>query len=147
MRSHSRTGWLALFCGMLFFCALGCGGGKPTAVRGTVKMDGAPLADATVQLVPDGNNTLGIHTTKTDGSGNFRFAEKGSSNNPIQPGNYVLLVSKQQAPASGAAASTAMGGLVEVVPGVYTSQATSPLKVEIKDANVDLPPFELKSMP
>ncbi|WP_425615292.1 DUF6795 domain-containing protein [Anatilimnocola sp. NA78] len=127
--------------------SLGCGGGKATAVSGSVTMDGAPLADATVQLVPDGDNNLGVHTTKTDSSGRFQFAEKGSSNNPIQPGNYVLLVSKQQAPSNGAGSSTAMGGLVEVVPGLYTSQATSPLRVPIKEANVDLPTFELKSMP
>lgn len=125
---------------------LGCGKGVPSAVSGKVLLDGQPLAGASVQLVSSGNDTLGMHSQTTDSSGNFRFAETGSSNNPIQPGSYVVLVSKTELPPDAASMpGGGMGASRELVPAVYQDRAQSPLKVEITGANTELPPFELKS--
>ena len=124
----------------------GCSRGTPSAVSGKIMLDGKPLGGAAVQLVPSGNDTLGMHSQTTDSSGNFRFAEVGSSNNPIQPGSYVVLVSKTEMPADAASLpGGGMGATRELVPVIYRDRTKSPLKVEIKSANTELPPLELKS--
>ncbi len=115
----------------------GCGKGVPSAVSGKVLLDGQPLAGASVQLIASGNDVLGMYSQTTDSAGNFRISEKGSSNNPIKPGSYVVLVSKTEMPA--------MGQVNELVPVIYMDRTKSPLKVEITNANTQLPPLELKS--
>jgi hypothetical protein len=125
---------------------LGCSKGVPSAVTGKVLLDGQPLAGASVQLVPSGNDTLGMHSQTTDSSGGFRFAEAGSSNNPIQPGSYVVLVSKTELPPDAASMpGGGMGATRELVPVVYQDRTRSPLKADITGANTELPPFQLKS--
>lgn len=127
-------------------CLVGCSRGTPSAVTGRVLLDGQPLAGASVQLVPSGNDTLGMHSQTTDASGNFRFAETGKSNNPIQPGNYVVLVSKIELPPDAASLpGGGMGATRELVPLIYQDRTQTPLKVEISSANTNLQPFELKS--
>ncbi len=125
---------------------LGCSKGVPSAVSGKVLLDGQPLAGASVQLIPSGNDTLGMHSQTTDSSGSFRFAEAGSSNNPIQPGSYVVLVSKTELPPDAASMpGGGMGATRELVSTIYQDRTRSPLKVEITSANTELPALELKS--
>jgi hypothetical protein len=140
---HVCSLWVVL---LVAACAVGCSRGTPSAVTGKVLLDGQPLAGASVQLIPSGNDALGMHSQTTDRSGNFRFAETGSSNNPIQPGSYVVLVSKTELPPDAASMpGGGMGATRELVPVVYQDRALSPLKVEITGANTELPPLQLKS--
>lgn len=130
----------------LCVCLMGCSRGTPSAVTGKVLLDGQPLAGASVQLVPSGNDSLGMHSQTTDRSGNFSFSETGKSNNPIQPGSYVVLVSKTELPPDAASLpGGGMGATRELVPVIYQDRMQSPLKVDITSANSNLPPFELKS--
>ena len=127
-------------------CLVGCSRGTPSAVTGKVLLDGQPLAGASVQLIPTGHEALGMHSQTTDGSGNFSFAETGKSNNPIQPGSYVVLVSKTELPPDAASLpGGGMGATRELVPVIYQDRTQSPLKVEITSANTKLPPFDLKN--
>jgi hypothetical protein len=124
----------------------GCSRGTPSAVSGKVLLDGQPLPGASVQLVPAGNAAHGMHSQTTDADGNFRFAESGNSNNPIQPGSYVLLVSKSELPeGADSLPGGGMGATRELVPVIYQDRARSPLKAEITSANTELPTLELKS--
>jgi hypothetical protein len=108
-------------------------------------LDGQPLANASVQLIPNGPNPLGMHSATTDLNGYFKIAEAGSSNNPVQPGSYVVLVSKTDLPPDAAnLPGGGMGASVELVPAVYQDRTNSPLKVEITSSKVELPPLELK---
>src|SRR5689334_14813931 len=98
------------FCLLVLVAAVtGCSRGTPSAVSGKVLLDGQPLANASVQLVSVGNSAQGMHSATTDLNGSFHIAEAGSSNNPIQPGSYVVLVSKSELPEG--AASLPGGGM------------------------------------
>lgn len=139
---------LKSLCGLLGIVLLitGCSRGVPSAVTGQVLLDGQPLAGASVQLVPAGNDSLGMHSQTTDAQGNFRIAEAGQSNNPITPGTYVVLVSKTELPADAAnLPGGGMGATRELVPTIYQDRQRSPLKAEITGADTQLPPMQLKS--
>lgn len=134
--------------GLLLLAAAltGCSRGTPSAVSGKVLLDGQPLANASVQLVSVGNSAGGMHSATTDLNGGFRFSESGSSNNPIQPGSYVVLVKKSELPEGAAALpGGGMGATRELVPVIYQDKARSPLKAEVTSANTELPALELKS--
>lgn len=121
---------------LLTVCSLvGCGSGSPSTVTGKVLLDGQPLSGAQVQLLPKGNASGGMHAATTDAEGKFTIVEDGSSNNPVQPGSYVVLVSK---------ITGGMGDAVNEVPDLYQDRKHSPLTVEIKTAETQLPPLELK---
>ena len=125
----------------------GCGRGVSTAVTGKVLLDNQPLPGASVQLLrTDTNSEGGMHSATTDAEGRFRFAESGGSNNPIQPGSYVVLVSKSEMPANAAnLPGGGMGADRELVPVVYQDRTNSPIQAQITGPNTELPTFELKS--
>ncbi|MCY2988418.1 MAG: prepilin-type N-terminal cleavage/methylation domain-containing protein [Planctomycetota bacterium] len=111
-----------------------------------VLLDGQPLSGAQVQLLPKGDVALGMHSGSTDATGAFTIVEVASSNTPIRPGAYVVLVSKfsvkgnvADLPAGG------MGAMVNEVPDIYQDRNATPLTIEIQSAKTKLPPFELNS--
>lgn len=124
-------------------CAAGCGEPKSSTVHGTVLMDGHPLADAEVQLVPKSDAALGAHTTTTGPDGKFTI-QTGGRNAPLRPGSYVVVVNKWRAgdPSKGGGG---MEGMKSEVPEVYRTQAVTPLKAEIADGESTLEPFQLKA--
>jgi hypothetical protein len=144
MKSPLLSVAAAVVCSLAL--AAGCGRGVPSEVRGRVLLDGHPLPNASVQFISNRSNPLGTHSATTDLNGYFRFAEGGSSHNPLQPGSYVVLVSKTELPPD--AASLPKGGLeasVELVPKIYQDRTNSPLQVEITAEDAELPPLELKT--
>lgn len=130
----------AVACAALACAVGGCGrGGASAVVEGTVLLNGQPLADAQVQLLPRGDDGLGAHTATTDAGGHFTI-RADAANNPVKPGPYVVVVTKL-AMKSGAAG---MGALVNEVPPVYQARARTPLTVEVQPGANQLPPFDLK---
>ncbi|RMG34298.1 MAG: carboxypeptidase regulatory-like domain-containing protein [Planctomycetota bacterium] len=86
---------------LLLACAavLGCGGGpdlpKTVPVKGTVKTkDGKPLANVTVEFVPDGGGQTATGTT--DENGNYTLTTPGVGEGAV-PGTYKVVLSKTQA--------------------------------------------------
>jgi hypothetical protein len=136
-----------LVAGMLLVCGfLGCGpAGTRTGVTGKVLLDGKPLAGAQIQLLSQGDAAQGMHSGTTDEQGQFTINEAAGSNNPIQPGSYVVLVSKYAKAEDPKAAGDAMGGMINVVPAIYLDRGTSPLKIEVKSAQTQAPQLELTS--
>lgn len=127
----------------------GCGrSGTPSEVSGKVLLEGQPLGGAQVQLLPKADVALGMHTGSTDATGAFTIVESASSNTPIRPGTYVVLVSKFSAKGDAADQPGAgMGGMVNEVPDIYLDRNTTPLTIEIQSAKTALPPFELTNSP
>jgi hypothetical protein len=83
----------------------GCGSGDETdsytlvPVRGTVTLDGKPLAGAKVLFTPNEGNdpsTPGVDTTGQEG--NFKLMYRGRSG--VSPGKYSVLIAKTIEPAS-----------------------------------------------
>jgi len=106
-------------------------------------MNGQPLANAEVRLVPKGNPNLAAHAVTTDQAGNFTIQGKSASDRPVQPGSYVVLVSKL---ASEGGASGGMG-MKNVVPPLYSDQNRSPHKAEIQKGDNNLPAYDLVGSP
>ena len=147
--THDGDGFsfVSLMLGLLL--ATGCsGGGVSTQVSGQILLDGQPLSGAQVQLLPKGSDVPGMHSGSTDDQGQFTILEDGSSNNPIQPGVYVVLVSKMGL--KGDFAKSPGGGMdatYEVVPPLYRDRASTPLTIDVQSATTIAPPFDLKSTP
>ena len=132
-------------CGLLTLVIAGCGkSGTRSEVRGQVLLDGKPLAGAEVQLLAKTGS--GMHSGTTDAEGNFAIVEDAGSNTPIQPGEYVALVSKQTMPENAAnLPGGGMGAMINVVPPLYQDRAASPLSAKVDGATTQLPPFEIKA--
>jgi len=117
-------------------------------VSGRVTLDGQPLAGAEVELVPQANPELGGHTATTDSDGAFTVQPPSGSNNPLRPGQYVVLVRKLRSkgndpnqPGGG------MGAVVDEVPAVYHDRARSPFVADVHDGENTLPTFDVKTRP
>jgi hypothetical protein len=80
-----------LFVAGVVLLSAGCGGGKGTVpVKGTVKLDGKPLARATVLFVaqtPGGRDATG----STDANGVFRLTTFEPGDGAL-PGNYKVVI-------------------------------------------------------
>ena len=125
--------------GALVLACAGCGGGGGgggSEATGSVLLDGKPLANAQVQFIAKEGSA--IHTATTDAAGKFTLKES-AGNNPLQPGAYVVTVSKATVPSGG------MGATVNEVPPVYQNQGRTPLHADLQAGKNDLPPFELRS--
>jgi hypothetical protein len=145
--------------GILLLAAQGCSGsGSAPTIKGSVTLDGKPLADAEVRFVPEGDSKTSVNqgnTAKTDASGSFQVEPNRVSRMTLKPGKYRVFISKQvdksgKVPSPedvGQTVSDTGGpgvGLKEAVPAKY-SGANSQLTAEIKPGDNTLPPFELKS--
>ena len=141
MRSRARENGLPVAAACLALAALaaGCGGGGGPVVQGSVLLDGRPLAGAQVQLLPMPGAALGAHTATTDEDGRFTIRAE-ASNNPVNPGRYLAVITKPAAGPGG------MRATVDEVPPVYRSQAWTPFKnLDVQPGANELPGFELRS--
>jgi hypothetical protein len=96
----SRAGW----CGLLLLVAGGCGGKGPVPVQGTVKLDGKPLAGASVQFIArdeGGRDATGT----TDANGVFRLSTFRAGDGAL-PGKYKVVVQLPAPTQGGAPAAT-----------------------------------------
>ncbi|WP_437192166.1 carboxypeptidase-like regulatory domain-containing protein [Planctomicrobium sp. SH527] len=133
---------------------LGCGGGTEKAslpntvpVTGTIKLDGKPLAGATVVFVPK-SGTAGIECTgTTDAEGRYTLKQlRGGDGAP--PGTYSVVVSALVGPDGKPLnlppdTPPADAGAVESLPPRYSSMTDSVLSATVPTEGGDFP-FELK---
>jgi hypothetical protein len=119
--------------------AAGCGGGKPwdvnDRVEGTVKLDGAPLANVFVQFVPDIDPKIQAPTSNgfTDEKGQFKLAFDDQRPGAVVGKSFVVVVRGRTAAGGGddrdPQARQAPAGAA--VPEVYSLAAKTPLTVEV----------------
>jgi hypothetical protein len=113
-------------------------------VKGQVLLDGQPVAGARVTFEGKGGNTI-----VTDNEGKF-FLE-GKTFTIVQPGKYVILVTKfvdkdgKALPPEEYDQAVASNQAVNSLPEKYSGPEANPLSAEIKDGVNELKPFELKS--
>jgi hypothetical protein len=129
---------------------VGCSGGGVGKITGSVKLDGKPVADADVSLIPKDNPKLGGRTGRTKADGSFEILPSSRSVPELQPGKYVALV-KRYVKKDGsvpqgedAAMYQASGEMRNSLPSNYAEPDKSPLQVELKNGPNSLEPFELK---
>jgi UDP-2,3-diacylglucosamine pyrophosphatase LpxH len=107
---------------------------EPTfAVTGTLKLDGEPVAGATVTLArynAESKKYTNIADGRTDDLGRFQVTTYSRFDGaPV--GEYFVTVAKRTRPADGTAGKN-------VLPEKYATPAESPLKASVKDGTNDL---------
>jgi hypothetical protein len=136
---------------VLAVVAAGCSGSGVGKVTGNVMLDGQPLADAEVAFCPKDNAKLPGSAARTATDGSFQLVADPISGRMLEPGNYVVLITKlvQKNGSVPTAEETGMlqaaGALRNSLPAEYGQAPKSPFSVEIKRGANALPPFELKS--
>jgi hypothetical protein len=139
-----------LAAGLLGFVLTGCGDGGGPTVRGTVNLDGRPLADAQVHFLSEGSKTEEA-VCKTAADGSFQVQPRSRGGMTVPPGKYLVLITKL-VDKKGAVPSDedfgqleAAGQLRNAIPRRYNDRDFPQLTAEIKPGTNALPPFELKS--
>jgi hypothetical protein len=146
MKAHRHpAALLALVC----CAAAGCSSGGGT-VSGSVKLDGQPVASATVDFYLRERLAQLAASARTDQDGNFVLrAPKGRP--PLAPGSYVVTVRKLVDKKGNVPNDEdygqldAAGLLVNKLPAKYGDPAFPNLTLEVKSGEKSLAPFELKS--
>ncbi len=145
--------WQRLLPGVLLVFAAGCGGdGRPDLVQatGTVKLNGEPLADANIVLMPDeGNPIMRPSRGRTDAQGNFTLwtYQKGDG---VPAGSYRVGIQKRQLqgelpenydPETPEATSLTYEW---ITPRDLADPAKSGLTAQVTDAGIEPPVFEIE---
>jgi hypothetical protein len=136
---------LPMLAALTLACAVfGCGPSGPKAVvKGMVKLDGAPLADAVIRFVPQANKLdLGTAQITTGPDGAFIIEPDSNNNNLLRPGSYLVLIAKVVPTEPGGGMGTPT---MNLVPPEYNLQDQTPLKVDLTQGANTLPPFEILS--
>jgi hypothetical protein len=136
---------------IFFFSAVvvfvtGCSDVAGPKVKGQVLLDGKPVAGARVTFTGKGG---GGGVTDNDG----KFYLDGSTFKTVQPGKYIVLVTKYVDMKTGKAIEAedyeqliAAGKAKNELPARYSQNEENPLTgIEIKNGMNELKPFELKS--
>ncbi len=84
---------------LALFMALGCGGAGKVKVEGIVTLDDQVLAGATVQFIPKEGSTGHPASGLTGSDGHFTLTTH-TSGDGVEPGEYEVLITKTEAPAS-----------------------------------------------
>jgi hypothetical protein len=124
----------------------GCSDVVGPKVKGQVLLDGKPVAGARVMFFGKGG---GGSVTDSDG----KFYLDGTTFKTVQPGKYIVMVSKYVDMKTGKAfegedyeQAVAAGKAKSELPERYGRNEENPLTgIEIKDGMNELKPFELKS--
>ncbi len=153
-RPSVASGWLiALAVGVV-----GCGHEQKSAVplfpvRGTVTLDGKPLAGADLRFIPEGETPGqgGSGSTKADGAYTVStpFGEPGAA-----AGEYRVVIQKAE-PLPGAGPAGTPGpdrppiesAHRDLLPPIYADPARSPLKASVTPGGGAPVDFALKSAP
>ena len=130
----------------------GCMAATPgPAVEGVVLLDGQPLANANVQLIPQGENRGQTGFGKTDAAGKFVAASADGKRKGAAVGNYQVVINKLVKPDGSDfipdpnAGPEDTGGFREVLPAVYSDTAKSMLAADVPDGGTKSLEFKLNS--
>ena len=157
--------YLSVCCGLLVLS--GCFGGgsgkdkqKVYSVSGKITMGGAPVPEATVTYAPEGTQPVAMGRTNSDGE--YRLTTY-SANDGAAAGDYTVLVMKtavsaesvsdqaiheaimsgKSVPGSNHAGGKSGGDSGALLPDVYGSQGSSPLKACVTAGGENKFDFEL----
>ena len=115
----------------------GCGGGSSApAVQGVVTLDGKPLANATVQLIPQGQNMGQTGFGRTGADGKFNIASADGRQLGAAAGEYKVVISKHVRPdgsdyIAGPDEDPGLAAYKELLPPVYSNTEQTKLKTTI----------------
>lgn len=86
--------------GLLALASMGCGDGVSCyPVQGSVTFNGKPFADATIDFVPDPENSaITAGAAVTDAEGNYKVVNLGKAG--LSPGQYKVVVTPKVADGS-----------------------------------------------
>lgn len=128
----------------LLVATVGCGGGLPSHVSGTVTLDGRPLTTGLVTFLPAATGAVAYGPITADG----RYAIKTGSKQGLEPGDYVVTVAANAPPP---AAPPPSGGptyaepiLPLITPRRYADRQSTPLRATVTTGNQTLD-FQLSS--
>jgi hypothetical protein len=119
---------LALRASVLALTLAGCGGSRTTPVAGVVLLDGKPLADASIQFVPQGSGRDA--TGQTDKNGQFVMSTFKPRDGVVR-GAYKVVISPPAGtadPSQYATAEEAMAAATKMPPKKEPAAATFPQK-------------------
>jgi len=115
----------------------GCGSPRPYDIWAVVTLDGEPLAEAEIFLLPVRENAASAFgITDTEGTATFKTADIGG----VFPGSYIVIVTKtleERKLSNNEIRALAEAGIryspnfVELVPEKHTRRETSDLRVKI----------------
>ncbi len=155
MRFRQMTSLFGKYCSVFvpLLFLVGCGdGAKLVKVDGTVTMEKAPLASATIQLIPSNGDSLGGAVGTSDEQGKFTVSSlRSSAQEGVSPGAYTVRVSKMMNKDGTVLPPDAMQAdypdAFEAIPAPY-STLESTLQVTVSEAGgaitVDVPSKLLK---
>ncbi len=129
----SARKWLGqgvlLLSGLAIAVSLGCGSSKPTGtVKGTVTLNGAPYADAGLVFLSMETGQGGAVDIQAGGT--FELAE------PLPTGTYTVYLSPKAAEAGDQPKPVSID---RAVPDKYWNEASSDLKIEVKEGENTIP--------
>jgi len=127
----------------------GCGGGSAAPpVEGVVTLDGKPLANATVQLIPQGQNMGQTGFGRTSADGKFTIASADGRATGALAGEYKVVISKHIRPDGSDYIAKPdedpmLAAYKELLPPVYSNAEQTKLQTTIgaegkKDLNFNL---------
>ena len=136
MRFLSKPALISAGCALLI--AVGCSKSEPMneQVEGTVKLDGAPLANVVVEFVPNlkQDTQAPISTATTDASGHFQLMCANEKPGAIIGPHNVLIHGRR----GGDSANNEMDAQPTksntgnpTIPTIYQSAAKTPIKVDV----------------
>lgn len=139
-----------LICLLLLFL-VGCGESRTTPVEGVVLLDGQPLANASIQFVPNGSGRDA--TGATNERGEFSMSTF-DPNDGVAPGSYKVVISPplgevdttkySSAADAMSAAAQARPAPKSTFPKKFTTPSETPLTQEVPTGKEKLR-FELSS--
>jgi hypothetical protein len=133
---------LVLVCGMLFLS--GCGGDRPTApASGTVKMNGKPLANASLTFQPIGGGMASTGITDTSGRYTLNFLYSEDEGAIVGTHNVIIRTHKKAANTEDTSNDRADPSARDPIPRRY-NDATE-LTMEVPADGTDSADFDLKS--
>lgn len=127
-----------LLCLLALLLSCGCGGSRTSPVKGVVLLDGQPLANASVQFVPDGTGRDATATTNDQGEFVMSTFDPRDG---VAPGIYKVVISPPRGEVDAAryessgdamaAAARTKPAPKKAFPQQYTSASQTPLRQKV----------------
>jgi hypothetical protein len=121
----------------MLFLMSGCGPSVHPPIEGSIRLDGEPLQEAMISIVPAAGSGPGA-VAQSDRQGNFKLFHGGAK--PLDAGKYKVFITKMAVPKAGEPPPPPGSS---PVPKIYRDVKTTPLELEIPASSAVS--FELKS--
>jgi len=131
--------------------AVGCAARAPgPPVEGVVMLDEQPLANANVQMIPQGETRGQTGFGKTDAAGRFTIGSADGKQRGAPPGEYKIAISKHIKPDGTdylpkPDEDPMLASYKELLPAAYSDPEQTQLRAEVPAAGTKGLEFKLKS--